>query len=55
MIAQQPPLLDAKMCLEKEAQCKQMSADTSLNVEQRALHAEEAEQWARLAKAADFQ
>jgi hypothetical protein len=55
MTAQQPPLFDLKMCLEKEAECKQMSADASLTVEQRALHAEQAEQWARLAKKAEIQ
>jgi hypothetical protein len=43
------------MCLEKEAECKHMSADASLTVEQRALHAEQAEQWAHLAKAAKLQ
>jgi len=52
LTAQQPPLLDLKSCLDKEVECKQMSADASLTVEQRAVHAEEAEQWGRLAKAA---
>jgi hypothetical protein len=55
MTAQMPPLLDLKMCLDKEVECKQMSADTSLTVEQRAFHAERAEQWARLAQAAKLQ
>jgi hypothetical protein len=55
MTVQQPPLLDLKMCLDKEVECKHMSADASLSVEQRAFHAEEAEQWSRLAKAADLQ
>jgi hypothetical protein len=55
MTARPPPLLDLKTCLEKEAECKEMSADASLTVEQRAFHAEQADQWGLLATEAKRQ
>jgi hypothetical protein len=55
MTAIAPPLLDLKHCLEKEAEFKLLSADASLTVEQRANHAEQAEQWYRLAREAEKQ
>ena len=52
MTAQKPLLLNLDLCLKHEAAAKLLSADDSLTVEQRALHAEEAEYWAQLAAAA---